>query len=366
MQRRDKDNKKMDSTILITGGTGFVGSNLAVGLKRSLPDTKVICLDNLKRRGSELNLPRLKELGIEFLHGDIRNREDLELPGTKVKTIIECSAEPSVLAGYDASPYYVLNSNLVGTINCLEAARRLGADVVFLSTSRVYPIATLNAVSVEESDTRFELSAKQPLPGVSARGIAEDFPLEGPRSLYGATKLSSELIAQEYSNMYGIRTVINRCGVIAGPWQMGKVDQGVFALWMLSHYFKKDLSYIGFGGTGKQVRDLLHIDDLLRLVEVQLSSMDAFNGNTYNVGGGAEVSLSLVETTRLCEEISGNRIKITKADEDRPGDIRLYITDNTKVTEDTGWAPKAPPEKIMKDIFDWIRENEEGVRQALL
>ena len=129
--------------LLITGGAGFVGSNLALDFKKNNPETHIIALDNLKRRGSELNLPRLKEDGIEFIHGDIRNKEDLEGTG-KADLIIECSAEPSVMAGYNSSPEYLINTNLLGTVNCLEYARKCDADVVFLSTSRVYPVRTIN------------------------------------------------------------------------------------------------------------------------------------------------------------------------------------------------------------------------------
>jgi len=124
------------SNILITGGAGFVGSNLAVAFQQRYPQSDITCLDNLKRRGSELNLPRLQAAGIRFVHGDIRNREDLDL-NQNVDLLIECSAEPSVLAGFDNSPDYLINTNLVGTVNCLEVARRQKADMIFLSTGRL-------------------------------------------------------------------------------------------------------------------------------------------------------------------------------------------------------------------------------------
>lgn len=240
----------MSRKVLITGGAGFVGSSLGLGLAQRYPDWKITALDNLKRRGSELNLPRLKQAGIEFIHGDVRNREDLDPVAMEPDLILECSAEPSVLAGY-ASPGYVLETNLVGTINCLELARQTQADFIFLSTSRVYPIAHLNALKFAETETRFQLLDEQILPGVSSQGISEEFPLDGVRSLYGSTKLASELLIAEYGDTYGMRTLINRCGVLTGPWQMGKVDQGVFALWMSAHYFQKLLKYIGYGGNGK-------------------------------------------------------------------------------------------------------------------
>src|SRR3989339_333736 len=129
--------------ILITGGAGFVGSNLALKLKAKYRGAEIFCMDNLKRRGSELNIPRLKAAGVNFVHGDIRNKEDFEEIG-KNDLILECSAEPSVLAGITSSPSYLINTNLVGTINCLEFARQNREAFVFLSTSRVYPIDPIN------------------------------------------------------------------------------------------------------------------------------------------------------------------------------------------------------------------------------
>ncbi|MBF0317704.1 MAG: NAD-dependent epimerase/dehydratase family protein, partial [Nitrospirae bacterium] len=226
--------------MLITGGCGFVGSSLAINFRRRYPQLKIACLDNLRRRGSELNVARLKPWAVEFVHGDIRSQEDLYGVGD-VDVILECSAEPSVLAGYNSSPDYVVGTNLVGTINCLELARRMTHSVtfIFLSTSRVYPIKTINRLNIEETATRFELSDEQTVPGVSRNGLSEQFPLEGVRSLYGATKLASELILQEYVDIYGIKGIINRCGVLTGPWQFGKVDQGVIVHWVARHFWRQ-------------------------------------------------------------------------------------------------------------------------------
>jgi CDP-paratose 2-epimerase len=351
----------MTRQVLITGGAGFVGSSLGLGLAQLYPDWKIIALDNLKRRGSELNIPRLKQAGIEFVHGDVRNAEDLEASALPVDLILECSAEPSVLAGYN-SPGYVLQTNLIGTINCLELARQTQADFIFLSTSRVYPIAYLNQLNYTETDTRFQLSEQQNLPGVSAFGIAEQFPLDLPRSLYGSTKLASELIINEYGNAYGLRTLINRCGVLTGPWQMGKVDQGVFALWVANHYFQKSLKYIGYGGTGKQVRDFLHVADLLDLIDIQIANLAQFKGQTFNVGGGQDFSLSLYETTKLCQEITGNSIMIEAVPENRTGDMPIFITDSRRVIEATGWQPQRNGKTLIKDICDWIHTHEKELK----
>ena len=340
--------------ILITGGAGFVGSNLAIGLKSQYPDIKVTALDSLKRRGSELNLDRLKEHGVHFLHADIRNPEDLAF-ADEVEVIIECSAEPSVLAGYGSNPLYMLQTNLVGTINCLELARVKGADFIFLSTSRVYPYEEINKIKYREAETRFLWELNQALPGWSPAGIDVGFPLDGPRTLYGATKLASELLIMEYENLYNIQAIINRCGVIAGPWQFGKVDQGVFSFWVMAHVFRRPLTYIGYGGSGKQVRDLLHIEDLCHLIDLQLNDMGKGSGKIYNIGGGKDVSLSLLECTQICKEITGNEIAIENETKEREGDVAIYITDNRRVHEDYGWQPRKDAKTILQDIYNWTR-----------
>ncbi len=349
--------------ILVTGGAGFVGSNLAVMLKKDLPTAQVVCLDNLKRRGSELALRRLKAHDVEFIHGDIRNREDLEMD--RIDLLIECAAEPSVLAGISSSPNYLISTNLSGTLNCLELARQDDADVVFLSTSRVYPIQHVNSLDFTETDTRFELKDKQKLPGASKHGIAEHFPLDKPRSLYGATKLVSEIMIAEYMDTYGLRAIINRCGVITGPWQMGKVDQGVFVLWVAKHYFKQQLSYIGYGGTGKQVRDFIHIADLYRAIKLQLDNFNKYSGEVYNVGGGLENSVSLQELTRLCEEVTGNSIHIEPVIDERQADLISFITDSRKFKKMSGLTWQKGPKETIQDIYNWIKENEEDLRPIL-
>ena len=153
-------------TILITGGAGFVGSQMALSFKAKYPEYEIFVMDNLKRRGSELNLPRLKSAGIHFVHGDIRNKEDFDgLP--KIDCILEASAEPSVLAGIDSTPDYLVNTNLNGTINCLNFATKNKSDFIFLSTSRIYPIETIESIHYTEADTRFEIEEEQTIKGFS-------------------------------------------------------------------------------------------------------------------------------------------------------------------------------------------------------
>ncbi|HEY3325268.1 MAG TPA: NAD-dependent epimerase/dehydratase family protein [Planctomycetota bacterium] len=345
--------------ILITGGAGFVGSNLALRFRRHVPTCEVLALDNLKRRGSELNIRRLTAEGIQFQHGDVRCPEDLaELP--KLDLLIDCSAEPSVQAGTRGSPLPVITNNLTGTVNCLEAARRTGAAFLFLSTSRVYPIKSLNEAPFRETATRFEWSDTGV--GLSSAGVTEAFPLEGARSIYGATKLSGELLIQEYVANCGMRALINRCGVLAGPWQMGKVDQGVITLWVAHHFFGKPLSYIGFGGAGKQVRDILHVDDLFELLLRQLDRPDAWDGRVYNIGGGRQVSVSLLELTELCRKATGRQIDIKSVPETSAVDVRIYLSDCGKARRDFGWQPNHSPEQLVSDIFQWLRQNETALR----
>ena len=350
--------------VLVTGGAGFIGGNAAIGLAARHPDWELIAFDNLRRRGSELNLRRLAAAEIRFVHGDIRLLEDLLEIG-EIDVLLECSAEPSVLAGFGGSPDYVVKTNLLGAYNCLELARRRGAYVVFLSTSRVYPVAALQGLRLDETETRFELAEEQPVAGASRAGISETFPLEGARTLYGTTKLAAEMLIAEYRDAYGLRAVIDRCGVVTGPWQMGKVDQGVFTFWMLAHHFGRPLTYIGFGGQGKQVRDLLHVDDLVDLLDEQIISPDSWDGASLNVGGAREVSLSLLETTELCAALTGRKVDVSSAQQTRPGDVPIYVSDCRSLFARTDWRPRRSARQTLADIHAWICGNEADIARAL-
>jgi len=350
--------------ILVTGGAGFVGSNLAVALAGRHPGWELVAFDNLRRRGSELTLGRLREAGVAFVHGDVREPADLDALG-RVDAILECSAEPSALAGVDGATDYAVQSNLLGAWHCLEVARRHRAQFVFLSTSRVYPVAAQRALALRETETRFELAPDQPLPGAGPDGLSEAFPLDGARTLYGATKLAAELLIAEYAETFAVPAVVDRCGVIAGPWQMGKVDQGVFTYWLLAHYHRRPLSYIGFGGTGKQVRDVLHIDDLCDLMDEQLQSPAEWAGATVNVGGGRAGSLSLLELTDLCRELTGNEVEISAVPETRPGDVPVYLSDCAALFERTSWRPRRGPREILADVHAWAAEQGDALREAI-
>lgn len=352
--------------ILITGGAGFVGSFLARAFSEQFPSAKIVAFDNLKRRGSEFNLTDFRRRGIDFVHGDIRIPADLAAAGTGFDLIIEASAEPSVLAGLDGSPDYLLQTNLVGTLHALEYARQHAGRLLFLSTSRVYSLQPLREIALEEGETRFEIAAEQCLPGISRRGVAEEFPTYLPRSFYGATKLASELILQEYADSYRFPVLVNRCGVIAGPGQFGKADQGVFTLWVMHHQFNKPLVYTGFGGTGKQVRDLLHPADLFALILKQLELGDVWDGAIYNVGGGAERSVSMCELTAICREVTGREVSIAANPPTSPVDIPLFITDAVRAHAAFGWKPTRSVSTIIADINDWIVTHRELLASLLV
>jgi CDP-paratose 2-epimerase len=350
--------------ILITGGAGFVGSSVALMLKRDRTDVQVSAFDNLKRRGSELALDRLRAHGVDFVHGDVRSPDDLADAGA-FDLLLECSAEPSVHAGYNGSPAYVLQTNLIGTIHCLEAARRQHADVIFLSTSRVYPIAGLRALPLERRGARLDIPDSASGIGWSSRGIAREFPLPGSRSMYGATKLASELLVEEYRAMYGLRAIVNRCGVISGPWQMGKVDQGFLVLWAARHLYGGSLSYTGFGGEGLQVRDVLHVADLYDLIRRQIAGIERHSGAVHNVGGGRAHSVSLAELTALCRERAGRSVSIASDARTRDADVPYYITDNSAITAATGWAPARSVSTLLDDVFAWLREHRTTLEPVL-
>ena len=313
----------------------------------------MVAFDNLSRRGSEILLRRIQEAGAEFVRGDIRNPADLAQVTGPVDLLIECSAEPSVLVGVNGDDAeFMVQNNLVGSLHCFEFARKCRAPVIFLSTSRVYPYDALNRQEYREEATRFSPVGSGP--GFGPDGVGIDFPLLGARSLYGATKLASEIMLQEYSHQYGLPAVIDRCGVVAGPWQLGKQDQGVFTHWLVSHRLNRPLAYIGFGGQGKQVRDLLHVDDLVELVLLQSRRIAEFRGDVFPAGGSTFSNLSLREATDLCQTITGRRLPLSTQLTNRPADVIWFVTDNGPTTARLGWRPARSAETILRDVQAWL------------
>lgn len=348
--------------IVITGGVGFVGSSLAVALRQRYPNQEIVVFDNLKRRAAYLNLDRLIENSITFMHGDIRCADDLRELG-EYSLLLDCSAEASVHASKQ-NTQYVLNTNLVGTIGLLEAAREQNAAFLLLSTSRVFPIEAINELPYTEGSTRY-LWGDSSQTGFSQSGINEDFSLDGARSFYGTSKLCCELLMKEYVAETGLRCLTNRCGLIAGPGQMGVASQGIVAFWVLSHRFNRSLRYIGFNGQGKQVRDVLHVDDLADLVIKQIERPEVWQGRTYNVAGGIENSTSLRELTTTCENVTGNKLDIGCEPTTSDVDVRILILNSDRARHEFDWQPKRDVAQIVSDIDQWISNEGAKLQNAL-
>lgn len=347
--------------ILIAGVAGFVGSRLSEIILNNLEGVHLIGIDNLSRRGSETNLSLLKKLGCKFFHGDVRNREDISvLP--QVDWIVDCAANPSVLAGIGLGSAQVVGHNLIGTVNLLEKCRHDGCGFLMLSTSRVYSIAALHEIPLREEANRFSPDDNRSFPvGFSRNGVNEIFSTHAPISLYGATKLASEILALEYALMYNFPVWINRCGVIAGAGQFGKIDQGIFSFWIYQWLLGNSLAYISFGGEGKQVRDFICPEDLGRLICMQLMQPNKESPKVVNVGGGKKCAISLKELSQYCHEKFGIDREIKSVPENRTFDIPYYVTDTTTVEQAWGWQPQVSATEILDAIAEWAIANKSTI-----
>ena len=314
--------------ILITGGCGFVGSNIAIFLKKKLKKSKIFSLDSLMRKGSILNRERLAKNKIRNFKINIENEKKINtLP--KFDLIIDCCAEPAIEASRK-NPDKVFYTNLVGTFNILKKCKKDNSNLIFLSSSRVYSIDNLREIIKKKNIIRIKKSKKI---------INEKFKTSEARSLYGFTKLSSENLIQEIFYKTDLKFLINRFGVIAGPWQFGKQDQGFVPLWVARHLLKK-LSYIGFGGLGHQVRDILHIDDACEIIFLQIRNFNKISNKIFNIGGGIKNVISLKRLTTKCEKLTKNKIKFNRILRTSIYDIPFYITDNSKIKKFYNWSPK--------------------------
>ena len=238
--------------------------------------------------------------------------------------------------------------------------------MLFVSSSRVYPVAGAAVADAERRrDRGSSWPTEQPLTGARAAGISEAFPLDGARTMYGATKLAAELLIEEYRDSYGLRAVVDRCGVTAGPGRWRKSTRACSAVGD-GPPSGRPLSYIGFGGAGKQVRDLLHPADLVELVDEQLCDPGRWDGVTVNVGGGAECSLSLREASELCAELTGRQLEISSRPETRPGDVPLYVSDCRALGLLTQWRPRHTPAEILADVHAWVRDHDAELERPLL
>ena len=335
--------------ILITGGCGFVGANLILFLKKK--KFNVASIDNLSKKGSKFNLNLLKTNNIKNYNFDISKKKFLnKLP--KFDLIIDCCAEAAV--EFSKKNFEkVIDTNLIGTLNILEKCKKDKSKIIFLSSSRVYPINLINK-KIESFNFKKNIPIK--------KMVSENDKLTGPKTIYGSTKLASEMFIEEFSYAFGLKYIINRCGVISGPLQFGKEDQGFVSLWTWRHIMKKKLNYIGFGGFGNQVRDVLHIYDLCELIFIQINKFNKVFNKTFNVGGSKYSYISLKKLTKLCQIITKKKIKFSKIKKTSIYDIPYYISNNRLVSNTYNWKPKRKMFDIVKDIYLWILNNQIKLR----
>lgn len=330
--------------ILITGGCGFVGTNISIFLKKK--GFNISSLDNLIRKGSRYNHSLLKKNKIKNYKIDISNYKKIQnLP--KFDLIIDCCAEAAVEVSKNEIDR-VFSTNLIGTLNILKYANKHKSKLIFLSSSRVYSISKLNDL-VQSKNLKKKLNIKSL--------INENFSIRGPKSIYGFTKLASEMLIEEFSYAFNLKYIINRCGVISGPLQFGKQDQGFVSLWIWKHLVKGNLKYIGYHGYGNQIRDVLHIDDLCSLIFTQIKKINSINNKLFTVGGSTKNSTSLLNLTKMCEEIAQNRLIYSKISKTSIYDIPFFITDNKLVSKTYNWKPHKNLKKIVKDIYVWLKKD---------
>jgi len=335
--------------ILVTGGCGFVGTNIALFLNKNY---NIDSLDNLSRKGSKYNLNLLKKNKIKNFNLDIQKFDKIKkLP--KYDLIIDCCAEASVEISKKKIDK-VIETNLIGTINILKKARNNNSKILFISSSRVYPIIPLNQIVKNKNiKNKIRLNKK----------IDENESTKGAKSIYGLTKLASEMFIEEFSYAFGIKYLINRCGVISGPLQFGKQDQGFVSLWIWKHINKQKLTYIGYGGHGNQVRDVLHINDLCNLILLQIKKFDKLHNKIFTVGGSNKSYTSLINLTRICQKITKNKIKINKQTKTSIYDIPYYITNNRLISRTYKWKPKKNIYNVVMDIYIWLSNNKNNLKK---
>ncbi len=345
-------------TILITGVCGFVGSTLAECLLERVEGIRVAGVDNLLRPGAETNRMRIERLGVEFTHGDLRSASDIAgLPACD--WVINAAANPSVLAGLAGagSSRRLFEHNLAAFGNVLEYCKDRGAGLLLLSSSRVYSIPALAAIPLRVQDQAFTIDPAAPLPrGLSGNGIGVDFSTAAPVSLYGATKLASEIMALEYGATFDFPVWITRCGVLAGAGQFGTPVQGIFAFWLNAHLRRRPIRYIGFNGAGYQARDAFHPRDLAALLLAQMRTARSGGQRIYTAGGGLANTMSLAQLTAWCDERFGRHAPTADL-EPRRFDIPWMVMDSTDAARDFGWQIETPLPTILESIAQHARQH---------
>lgn len=328
--------------IIITGGCGFIGSNLALKLSKN-KNYKIIVIDNLSRYGSKNNLTKIKKIqNIEFHRIDLSNFKKLNLIIKKhsndLKAVFHLAAQVAVTTSIEF-PIKDFNDNTISSLNLLESIRlncKQKPNIIYSSTNKVY--GGLDNLGIKEKKLRYEIKNKKDID----ENVNVDF-----HSPYGCSKGSADFYFQDYNRIFGFKNYILRQSCIYGPLQYGIEDQG-WVSWFISNAIKG--KKINLYGNGKQVRDLLHIDDLISLYEKMIFSKK--NYGVYNTGGGYINSVSLLEMLSYLEEIS--KIKVNYiVKKFRPGDQKVFISDNSKLKKNFNWKPKINVEKGMESIIQW-------------
>ncbi len=338
---------------LIAGGAGFVGSNYACHLLDG--DWEVIVYDNYARGvGCEKNVEWLKDhpnsrnLGV--IKADVRDNQTLFKYAKDCDLIVHAAAQVSVPLS-TANPRTDFEVNAVGTFNVLEAARNAetNAVVIYTSTNKVYGMPDVELVELE---TRYDF---KDLP----EGVDERFPLKGEEP-YGVSKAIGDHYIRAYYLRYGLRAVSLRCSCMYGPRQWGKEEQGWVAWFCIAAALGKTITIFG---DGKQVRDLLYIDDVIRLFDLSFEKIDNVAGQGLNIGGGRKNSASLLEVLAFLEELTGRKVPLRFTDW-RPGDNKCYYSNCTKAKQLLGWEPTTPWREGVRRTYEWVLENIEDFRLA--
>jgi CDP-paratose 2-epimerase len=338
--------------ILITGGCGFIGCNAAVAFARR--GWQVTVFDNLSRPCTDLNLEWLREQGpLEFVQGDLRDSVALDrlIGAGKFEVILHLAGQVAVTTSV-RNPRADFESNALGTLNVLEALRRHSPESIFLysSTNKVY--GKLAGAEVRETASRYELV---PHP----HGIAETQPLDF-YSPYGCSKGAADQYTVDYGRIYGLRTVNFRQSCIYGLRQFGVEDQGWVAWFTIAHEFRKPMTVFG---TGKQVRDLLFVDDLIDAYLAAVENIGQAAGHTFNLGGGPANALSIVELFADLGRLTGRPVEFLRA-EWRPGDQPVYVSDIRKAGQLLGWRPRVTVPDGLGRLHAWVRENRATLEHA--
>ena len=337
----------MSKRVLVTGGAGFIGCNLTDRLIRDGHD--VIVFDNLSRRGADRNLAWLKERHarrFQFIQGDIRSEEPVNQAMVGVEVVYHLAGQTAVTTSV-ARPRDDFEANALGTFNVVEAARRFGDEpvVVYASTNKVY--GGMETTPVVELPTRYTF---RDLPN----GVDESQPLDF-KSPYGCSKGAGDQYVRDYHRIYGLPTVVFRQSCIYGPRQMGVEDQGWVAWFLIAALLGRPITIFG---TGKQVRDLLYVDDLIEAYLLAVEHIDTTAGQVYNIGGGAERTLSVwVEFAPLLAEVVGHDIAPPRVAAERPGDQPVFFADTSRAQRDFGWSPRVSVEEGIRRLGAWITAN---------